>query len=140
MSAASAHAVDIMSVRDVLCNLDSSMQQLEQHERLRDEEAQILATPHSAHRRGGQRPPHWRVDQKRDIKPSPGLGWPPQPRDLAEPVFKHASQEVDRRGTDEEAYIQAPVAWAMMMVTRYSRVSSTSLNFDGQTVLLRCRL
>ena len=34
------------------------MQQLEQHERLRDEEAQILATPRSAHRGGGQRPPH----------------------------------------------------------------------------------
>ena len=48
----------MMSVRDVLCNLDSSMQQLEQHERLRDEEAQILAPPRSAHRGGGQRPPH----------------------------------------------------------------------------------
>ena len=30
------------------------------------------------------------------------------PSDLAEPVFKHASHEVDRRGTDEEADIQAP--------------------------------
>ena len=58
MSAVTAHAVDMMRVRDVPCNLHSSMQQLEQHDRLRDEVPQIVVSQRSAHGGGRQRLPH----------------------------------------------------------------------------------